>query len=690
MPSLNSQTKNILNAAGVKGSLFDQVKNILSGIKGGSSKDLLGDLGKKIDNLKANDALDPNQRSSYIEIIKNTLYKNKSSTSDEDVIGDLSSDMSGATVSQRRVRMYDEILAISRKMPILARATRVFVDNILSPDEITKLSIKVIANVDANSTLDDSKYNGVIDEYKNIIKKTKLEDSISELIFNVLLEGERFVEITTMDRDFKMAMNDSGIKLNEGELIDTIKYGKKDSDVIRLYESKYQNSEEECGDGIAHIMEESYKLVPVDNRKQISPRSIRLVYHNPRNIIIIRQKKWVMGYLYIDKLDNYKDTTYQDEKLANDTIVSKMVDAVRKYLKDKTDAEIPDDLKDSIANILKNTNKNDLVVRFIPMENMQHFKNPSIEFDPYGESYYYNILPILRMYISRMVASTIYSIARAGKHMLIDVDVTNTNDARGRIEQVKRSMKTREVTGADLESIDKIFSHISTFEDIYVPSKDGKRFVNIDTFDMGGRADRAEEDNTLLKNILTGIEIPPALLGIEEYTPSRNTLTQESVIFARSIVRLQSLFTKQLTQLLQKIYTMIHLSTNTIDLDYEDVIATFPPPQGIMLVNAEESLQHAKNIIEMYTELGMPKDIAKKTFIPDVDWDKFAAEQFNQNEEGSDEFGGMGGMGGMGGDFDMGGLGSGGMGDMGSMGDIGGDMSGMGDMGGGDMSSFEM
>ena len=210
--------------------------------------------------------------------------------------------------------------------------------------------------------------------------------------------------------------------------------------------------------------------------------------------------------------------------------------------------------------------------------------------------------------------------------------------------------------------------------------------VNIETLDLGSASDRDAEDDKLLKNILTGIEIPPSLLGIEEFTNSRNTLSQESILFARSIIRLQMMFTDQITSLIQKIYVLMHKKSKSIDSNYEMIRVTFPAPQGLMSGNKTEILSNRQNEINIWQTLGYaPKD-AKAKVIPEVDWNKVEAKAFSQPQQQPGMGGDMGMMG-MGGD--MGGM------DMGMMGggeDMGMDMgmvdAGMnGDMGalGGDM-----
>ena len=750
-------------------SLFNQVKNIMSTINGGQGKDLVGDsnLDDRIDSLSSISTVDPNKRNSYFELFRDSLYANRKMTNN-DIVDQLSKDLVGTFASQKRIDMYDDIQSVIRKLPILTRAVRIFVDNILSPDDITKISIQVVAKVDSEKE-DTDKFNPLIDEFENIVKAIRLDEIIRKLITNVLIEGDRFYEITTVKSDFVHTAKLNNIILKEE------KYKVKDErdssikEMSVFYEEtpaldfsflNYTNPsfiredyyDEDFNDGINNIMEANYKLVDPDNpdntyngptktvtfvpadsekdsskitdfintissnndgtktiefkpeqnssasgnKQTIIPvNKIRLIDHNPRNIVIIRKRNWIMGYLYVDVLNSKngvssenKNKPFDDELNSSNELIDKLYKSVLVYLKDKAVDEIPDDLKDTITNILKNNIKGDVVVRFIPIENIQHFKNDSEEFDPYGESYFYNLLPMIKMYLSRLVSSTIYALARAGRHLLVEVDCTNDHDARNRIEAVRRALKKREITGDDINSLDTVFKYLTTFDDVYIPSKDGKRMVNIETLDLGSASDRDAEDDKLLKNILTGIEIPPSLLGIEEFTNSRNTLSQESILFARSIIRLQMMFTDQITSLIQKIYVLMHKKSKSIDSNYEMIRVTFPAPQGLMSGNRTEILSNRQNEINIWTQLGYaPKD-AKAKVIPEVDWNKVEAKAFAQPQDQNQMGGDMGMMGGMGGDmgmmggdmggFDMGGVDSGMSGDFDN---LGGDM-GMSSMGG--------
>ena len=766
-------------------SIFDQVKDIMSTINGGKERDLVGNsnLDSKIDSLSNLSTVDPNKRNSYFKLFRDTLYAGKK-VSNSDIIDSLTKSLEGTYASQKRVAMYDEIRSIIRQFPMLMRATRIYVDNILSPDEITKFSLQVVSKSEDNDE-DDEKYSSLIDEFKNIIKSIKLEDLVDQLITNVLIEGDRFFEITTVKSDFIHTAKMSNIQLKE----EKYKFKNNSSKEIREMTVYFEDTpslelsydgyniikENELNDGIMNVMEDTYKLIDpndpsntysgptkkvtfvskddtpsdvnqvlgyvndvtdnndsdvdandpkdvlnfvnaITNKNDDGVRTItfkpaigtsahgtkntiiptyklRLIDHNPRNIVIIRQRNWIMGYLYVDVINSKqgvssqaKNRPFDDELSSASELIDKLYRSVLTYLKSKSVDEIPDDLKDTITNILKNHMNGDVVIRFIPIENIQHFKNKSEEFDPYGESYFYNILPMIKMYLSKLLAGTLYALARAGRHLMIEVDVTNDHDARNRIESVRRALKKREITGEDLNSLETVAKHLTTFDDIYIPSKDGKKFVNIDTLDLGSAEDKEAENDKLLKNILTGIEIPPSLLGIEEYTNSKNTLSQESIVFARSIIRLQKMFSDQLTAFVQKIYILMHKASKTIDPNIEDIRVTFPAPQGILASSSVEVLSNQQNAINIWTALGFtPKD-AKQKVMPWIDWSKVDAKAFSQPQQqpgmGGDmsmmgDMGGLGGMGmgDMGGGMDMGMVDAGGMGDMGALGG-GADMAG--------------
>lgn len=251
-------------------SIFDQVKDIMSTINGGKERDLVGNsnLDSKIDSLSNLSTVDPNKRNSYFQLFRDTLYSNKK-VSNGDIIDSITKSLEGTYASQKRISMYDEIRSIFRQLPLLMRAVRIYVDNILSPDEITKFSLQVVSKTDDEDE-DDEKYSSIIDEYKNIIKSIKLEDMIDGLITNTLIEGDRFLEITTVKSDFIHTAKMSNIRLNEEKFKFKDVKSKEFREMTVYFEDTpslnfnfYGGSiikESEFNDGIINVMEDVYRL----------------------------------------------------------------------------------------------------------------------------------------------------------------------------------------------------------------------------------------------------------------------------------------------------------------------------------------------------------------------------------------------------------------------------------------------
>jgi len=222
--------------------------------------------------------------------------------------------------------------------------------------------------------------------------------------------------------------------------------------------------------------------------------------------------------------------------------------------------------------------------------------------------------------------------------MIFTVDVSGTRDASSRIENVKRAVKSREVKVSDLNDIETIPSIVSTFEDYYLPAKDGKRYVEMDTLDMGSYADtRQGEDTTLIKNILTGIEIPPSYLGIEEFNSTKATLAQESILFARSVIRYQKMFSEYFTELLHKVYILVHSDDEEFNDNYVNILLTFMPPRGIITEALSKMYNEIREIFTALKEMNVPEDKILRRFLPEYDFDEFYLEQMEKARAESSE-----------------------------------------------------
>ncbi len=86
------------------------------------------------------------------------------------------------------------------------------------------------------------------------------------------------------------------------------------------------------------------------------------------------------------------------------------------------------------------------------------------------------------------------------------------------VDQIKQEFNKRKVSLDDFSTIDSIPSAISTFEDIYIPKKDGTPYVDVETFDAGNVdvSRKVEELKYQRDTIVSGLSVPPSFVGVEE------------------------------------------------------------------------------------------------------------------------------------------------------------------------------
>lgn len=640
----------------------DKFKDLIYSIN--RSGDLTADFEKYLDKIKTSNVLSPHRKKTWLDLLNSVYQKNKIEQQ-KDVVDSITNDLSSLQPSKERINSYKNIMEIKSKIPILGRALRIWADNILSPDDINKKSLNVISDKEDIDGI-EAEIDTLKNDFRNILKQTGIDKHTDRLIQDTLLLGDYFIEISNQKQFenelFGNIIKEETVRFDEKELKEKYQM------TIAFYETEnIQNTfntydidltKKELREDYVNIPNPANLIVPdnssddpqifgVDNNendnKTIGYENIKLNFHHPKNIIKIQRKDVCLGYLLVEgesTSNDYYQTSNKNgqEDAAFDIIIQKLYNLVVNSLSQKNIKNIPDDLKSVLFDIIKSSrNVSKINVRFIPEPNIVHFKIPSLKNEPYGESIFSDLEFILKLYLARMVASTIHRISRAGKHLIFTVDVSGTRDAASRIENVKRAVKSREITASDLDDIESIPSIVSTFEDYYLPAKDGKKFVELDSIDMGSYSqDRQEEDQALLKNILTGIEIPPSYLGIEEFNSTKATLAQESMIFARSVIRYQKLFSEYFTELVHKIYIMTH-PDDSISEYYQDIKITFMPPRGIITESLAKMYSDIKEIYNTLSEMGIPKDKILRKYLPEYDFDELYIEELERGKSNKKE-----------------------------------------------------
>lgn len=659
-------------------SIKDTFRNLLYSIN--KSGDLTIDFERHLDDVNSADLLSPYRKKDWIDLVNAVVNKsNNGKESDviDNVLSSFNAGYSQFTPSKKRLDSYKNILAVKDRIPILGKALRIWADNILSPDDINKRSLNVISELDDIEGI-ETEIDLLKQEFRNAMKVLAIDKKADYIIQNTLLFGDFFVELTTRQREmenvFGGVIREEKINLSEinnklfkdkqisVKLLETedIKHIRRhnliENDLVSKELREYKNEDNITEDYL--ITEDELNKDTAKNNKKddITYDDVSLIYHQPHNVIKIQRYNICLGYLVIDSetsaqeaagprmgnVGSFSKMQMDSEKEAFNTIINKVYAVISSYLKQIDVNSLSDDIKDVLINIIKGYNKISSIksvnVRYVPESNMIHFKNISLKDEVYGESIFADLEFIFRLYLARLVSSTIYMLSRAGKHMIFTVDVSGTRDASSRIENVKRAVKSREVKVSDLNDIETIPSIVSTFEDYYLPAKDGKRYVEMDTLDMGSYSDtRQGEDTTLIKNILTGIEIPPSYLGIEEFNSTKATLAQESMLFARSVIRYQKMFSEYFTELMHKIYILVHSDDDDLNSNYHNISLTFMPPRGIITEALSKMYTEIRDIYNSLKEMNVPEEKILRRFLPEYDFDEFYLEQMEKSREESNE-----------------------------------------------------
>jgi len=400
---------------------------------------------------------------------------------------------------------------------------------------------------------------------------------------------------------------------------------------------------------------------------------LSLVVHDPKYVIKLETARFrvCLGYLIFPKVDLIN---IQSGVVNNiDAMCAQLLNDVKQKLssKIKTDDKIvlTDDIKKVLLVHLQHIDKNeDLKIRYVNPDLIQHFKLPSIKYYPYGESIFDSVLFECRLYMAQKIAALVKQINASTDKRFISLEIGLPRDAKNIIEQMKEQINKKRITVDSLGNTDTIPSQISTWENIFIPMKDGKKYVEIDHQQW---SPNANEDTEALKNaaneIVGNLGVPASYLNINEQSGNRATLTAESINWARCIIARQQDLEPCLYGFFYKAYCLVW-GVRSADI-LRKIRITFQIPRIAPMTNNIEFIENSSRAIEALAALGLSKEYLKKQYMPYIDWDEAESDSVKQKikqetgDEQSEADMGMGGMGMMptGGGMDLGMGGGGGM-----------------------------
>ena len=477
--------------------------------------------------------------------------------------------LTSVRVERDRLDRYRLIRELLQRLPELGQALQTYVDNVLSPDDYLKESLTIHT--------DDSEMRILVRE---LLDKYEIEDQLNVIVAKTLAFGDFFVEIREADPLVSLS----------------------DADVLVF--------DKEGNTQLTTLKEAFYPVRETDNND--SEMKFRfLVFWEPDNVVPIIYKNSVICFVVVKPLGRtttsaspMSGTNSSNEPVIND-FVSKIISFVstkdpRVVNAIRENPQLHVDLATLVSNYLLDKTLNENSVYVVMPEKMEYFRLPSAVHYPYGESIFAHILTAARNLGISELAMLIYRLTRAPERRIFKVEVGGDRNVTNYIQQVIRKTKQKEVYLQNPLSIDLLVSEMSFFEDYYVPVKDGKEFFTVDTTPSGDLAARIDDIEYQRKKVISGTGIPPIYLIQEDTSESKYTLSQENVKFARTIVRLQKVFSARLTSLVRKLGALTFPDKAS---RLQTVTLAFRPPLQIQLAVLQEIFTSVGEIVNALSEL---------------------------------------------------------------------------------------
>jgi hypothetical protein len=649
--------------------IFSQLKSTIVGTKTQDIDAKLDKASKDIISYRANSG-----RVGYIELVKkviasSTVGSSFTSTS-SGLFGSVTAGPAAFGQGMRLMR-YKTYEAIVYNINYCFRALTVLVDNILAPDDITKNALDIRPKTFLEDEIPNSSR---VKRVKEVIKLLKLEDKLDIIVRNTLQFGDFFCEIC----DAKSALTSRSLITESQKYIHNIQEDINNRDIEIITEKngkedpykfyldftslKEYSSGTPLGTSDGNIQVSTGDSLDKEKEQTKLLRNLNIVFHEGKQVIKLQSALFPVcfGYLVFPKIMGIgaQAVSLADEAINN--ICRQILRSVEDKIPQAKEFKNTDELKDIIKHMISRSEPNRaLEIRFVPSDRMVHFRVPSARYYPYGESVFDSMQYTAKVLIALETALAIQRLSRSTEKRKIAIEMGLPRDAKKLIEGMKEEMRKRKVSLDSFGTVDTIPSMITTFEDVYIPQKDGKPFVDISTFDAG-RVDvrsKVDELRFLRDQLVASLGVPPSFIGIEENLSAKATLSEENILFARTIIGHQKYLTHQINELIEKVYNIIDPEEALTILD--NVMIAFPVPKSLQFEREARYMNEIAGLIESLERIGIPKEYSKKKYLANFDWDeinKYAIDQkvetaVDPTKAQTDQFGmgGMGGIGGMGG-----------------------------------------
>jgi hypothetical protein len=331
----------------------------------------------------------------------------------------------------------------------------------------------------------------------------------------------------------------------------------------------------------------------------------------------------------------------------------------KKHTISELDSSIKSQLTDSVYYALKklliSSNKNSLFedkleVRYIPPNNMFHFKNPNGDFYPFGTSLIDPLIFPGKLYLLGQLSNAVTKLSRASVLRKWTIETGSREDTNELVQKLKRDVRNKRITVEDVTSSKNIANILSDYRDMITFRKRGQPMLDVDTLQMGNPNINTNDIEDLRNEIIALSGVPGSYLGYQNMSDIREQLVNTNINFANTISIIQHNFNQELSKLFYRVAEISDFKSKNIE---QFVKVTLPPPVMLTLQLMESTLNSLGSIQRLFNEIpeiDIDPMYLLRRMCPYIDWVEFEkeAQDFKVRKNtssnmkgGDDQMGGM-------------------------------------------------
>jgi hypothetical protein len=529
--------------------------------------------------------------------------------------------------------MYDYIYD---QIPEVASALYITKANLLTPDDIGNAQIMVLPSED----LDAKTKEFVKKNTTNLIESIELTSGLEVATDDALKYGDGYLSINVVEKedidfllglsrykenkhDKTVAMESTGVSELDKRLAlveewkrekpkyklkTSTKVGDDKEHVISMestgLDKEFESTIVKESGNLKIAFEDSVfpQVVSSFNEKY---HKIYLKSHDPKNILPLSKDETIIGYVEIigynrrDFKTGYMIMTAADVDNVIDSMITKLrTGEPRNMPRD----EIYKAMKanPALLDVLRTraTEYENLGLKYYLPREMFNLRFASMRGGAYtglGASMISSVRETALLYILLRKAATIFRVANAGEKWKVGVEIGTSRSIGTRIKNVVAKLKSEQVTLED-GSISSVNAALKVFKVFGYPMLDGQELVKLDKME-GSRdsSERVSELEFVLKEVISGLGTPPAMLGHEKDLTLKTTMSQQDIMFAKSIVDKQRIVNKFLTNIVRHVRLIYKQSS---DDSVNDIKLALQKPKMVILEVYKGLLESLSGIVE--------------------------------------------------------------------------------------------